>query len=54
MVKKGDLNDFEHGMVIGARWAGLSVVQKLLIYWDFHAQPSLRFKEYGPKRENIQ
>jgi len=28
----------------------LSVVQKLLIYWDFHAQPSLRFKEYGPKK----
>jgi len=25
------------------------VFQKLLIYWDFHAQPSLGFTEYGPK-----
>ncbi len=30
------------------------VFQKLLIYWDFHAQPSLGFTENGPKRENIQ
>ncbi len=26
------------------------VFQKLLIYWDFHAQPSLRFTESGPKK----
>jgi len=33
---KGDLSDFECGMVVGARWAGLSTVfQKLMIYWDF-------------------
>ncbi len=25
MRKKGDLSDFEHGTVVGARWAGLSV-----------------------------
>jgi hypothetical protein len=24
--------------------------QKLLIYWDFHAQPSLGFTENGPKK----
>ncbi len=30
------------------------VFQKLLIYWDFHTQPSLGFTENGPKRENIQ
>ncbi len=40
MGKKGDLSDFERGMVVGAR---------LLIYWDFHAQPSLGFTENGPK-----
>jgi len=34
MGKKGDLSDYEHGMVVGA------VFQKLLIYWDFPAQPS--------------
>ncbi len=25
MGKKGDLSDFERGMVFGARWAGLSI-----------------------------
>ncbi len=25
MGKKGDLSDFEPGMVIGARWAGLGI-----------------------------
>ncbi len=49
MGKKGDLSDFERGMVVGARrlvW----VFQKLLIYWDFHTQPSLGFTEKGPKK----
>ncbi len=49
MGKKGDLSDFERGMVVGARrlvW----VFQKLLIYWDFNAQPSLGFTENGPKK----
>ncbi len=27
------------------------VFQKLLIYWDFHAQPSLGFTENGPKNK---
>ncbi len=26
------------------------VFQKLLIYWDIHAQPSLVFTENGPKK----
>ncbi len=25
MGKKGDSSDFEHGMVVGPRWAGLSI-----------------------------
>ncbi len=29
------------------------VFQKLLIYWDFHTQPSLGFTENGPKKRNI-
>ncbi len=40
MGKKGD----ERGMVVGARWL-VGVFQKLLIYWDFHVQPSLGFTE---------
>jgi len=27
MGKKGDLSNFERGMVVGARWAGLSISQ---------------------------
>ncbi len=48
MGKKGDLSDFERGMVVGA-WL-VWVFQKLLIYWDFHTQPSLEFTENGPKK----
>ncbi len=50
--KKGDLSDWtwngcwcQNGLV----W----VFQKLLIYWDFHAQPSLGFTENGPKKRNF-
>jgi len=50
MEKKEDLGNFEHGMVVGARRTGLSIFFKLLIYWDFHAQPSLGFTENGPKK----
>ncbi len=49
MGKKGDLSDFERGMVVGARRA-VWVFQKLQIYWDFHAQPSLGFAENDPKK----
>ncbi len=45
--KKGDLS--ERGMVVGARRADLSISQ-LLIYWDFHTQPSLGFTENGLKK----
>ncbi len=50
MGKKGDLSNFERGIVVGAKQAGLSIKKKLLIYWDFHAQPSLGFTENGPKK----
>ncbi len=50
MGKKGDLGDFERGMVVGARRADLSI-SKLLIYLDFHAQPSLGFTENGQKKK---
>ncbi len=49
MRKKGDLSDFECGMVVGARQAGLRKS-----YWDFHTQPSLGFTENGLKKRNIQ
>ncbi len=36
-------------MVVGARWAGLSI-SETAEYWDFHKQPSLGFTENGPKK----
>ncbi len=50
MEKKGDLSDFERGMVVGARRADLSISETADLYWDFHAQPSLGFTENGPKK----
>lgn len=47
MGEKGDLSNFERGMVVGARRTGL---HNLLSYWDFHAQPFLGFTN-GVKRE---
>ncbi len=52
MGKKWDLSDFERDMVVGARrlvW----VFQKLLVYWDFHTQPSQGFTEKGQKKKKI-
>ncbi len=54
MRKKGDLSDFERGMFVGANIPQIpqinKVFQKLLIYWDFHKQPSLGFTENGLKK----
>ncbi len=41
MGKKGDLSDFERGMVVGARRAGLSILKTADL---------LRFTENGPKK----
>lgn len=40
MGKEGDLGHFEWGVFDD---------QELLIYWNFHFQPALRFTENGPK-----
>lgn len=50
MEIKCDRSDFEHGMIVGARWA--EVFLKLLISWDLRAHQSLKFTQDGTK--NIQ
>lgn len=51
IVKKGDLIDFEHGMVLGARCVGLSIPETT----DLQGFPLTTVStETGPKRENIQ
>ncbi len=44
MGKKRDLSDFEHGMVVGVRRAGLSISKTADLYWNF---------QNGPKKEKI-
>lgn len=49
MRKKGDLIDLEL-LVIGTTWAD-SGFKRPLIFYNFHAQPYLRFTENGQKKE---
>ncbi len=50
MGKKGDLREFNRGMVVGARLAGLSISQTADLLGFLHTQPSLGFTENGPKK----
>ncbi len=49
MGKKEDLSDFEHGMVVGARRAGLSISETADLLGFSHTTIS-RFTENGPKK----
>ncbi len=49
MGKKGDLNNFECGMVVGARQPGLSI-SKTADLPGFSHTPSLRFTENGREK----
>ncbi len=51
MGKKGDLSDFERGLVVGARRAGLSISKTTDLLGFFHAQPSLGFREWSEKEK---
>ncbi len=50
MGKKEDLSDFERGMVVGARWAGLSISKTADLLGFSHTTISLEFIENGPKK----
>ncbi len=49
MGKKGDLSDFERGMVVGARRAGLSISETADLLGFSHTTIS-RVTENGPKK----
>ncbi len=49
MGKKGDLSDFEHGMVVGARRAGIRI-SKTADLLGFSRTTTTRFTENGPKK----
>ncbi len=51
MGKKGDLSDFECGMVVGARWAGLSISKTDDLLGFLHTIISRVYRKF--KKKNI-
>jgi len=49
MGKKGDLSIFEHGMVVGAIWPGLSISQSAQLLGFSRATISMVYKEWREK-----
>ncbi len=54
MGKKGDLSDFERGMVVGAGWDALSISETADLLGLSCAPISRVHREWSKKRENIQ
>ncbi len=54
MGKKGDLSDFERGMVVGVRRAGLSISKTADLLGFSRTTISRVYRELSKKRENIQ
>jgi len=52
MGKKGDLSDFEHGMVVGARRAGLSISETTDLLEFSRTTISMVYREW-PEKEKI-
>ncbi len=51
MGKKGDLSDFERGMVVGARRAGLSISETADLLGFSHTTISRVYRELSKKRK---
>ncbi len=54
MGKKEDLSDFEHGMIVGVRRAGLSISKTADLLGFSRTNISMVYREWYWKRENIQ
>ncbi len=54
MGKKGDLSDFERGMDVGLRRAGLSISKTADLVGFSHTTISRVYREWSEKEKNIQ